>query len=284
MTDDRSTPPVRRPHDRAQDALRPLTLNTGALKFADGSAHIDLGDTRVLAAASLESRVPPFLEDRGEGWVTAEYAMLPRATQRRSAREVSRGRPSGRTAEIQRLIGRSLRAAVDRGRMPGFTATLDCDVLQADGGTRTASITAAYVALVEALGQAYLAGDLSDWPVVRQIAAVSVGIVDGTPRLDLEYEEDAAADVDLNVVGTADGEIIEVQGTGEQRSFTRAELDALLDLAFGGIAQLVAAQNTALAAILADVEALRTRGRQRTAPKSEASIWGGGGAKSRKRP
>jgi len=264
---------VERPHGRAIAALRPLGLATGALKFADGSAQIDLGDTRVLAAASLEQRVPPFLADQGRGWVTAEYAMLPRATPRRSVREVTRGRLGGRSAEIQRLIGRSLRAAVDARALGERTVTLECDVLQADGGTRTASITAAYVALVEALGRAFLAGDLATWPIRRQIAAVSVGIVGAHPLLDLEYVEDAAAAVDLNVVGTASGELVEVQGTGEKRSFTRAELDALLDLALDGIRELARAQDHALAGIMAEVDALRRRGRRRTEPRDESSMW-----------
>lgn len=266
-----------RPHGRARDALRPTTLATGALKFADGSAQIDVGDTRVIAAASVENRVPPFLIDQGRGWVTAEYAMLPRATPRRSRREVTRGRPGGRTSEIQRLIGRSLRAAVDLKALGERTVTLDCDVLQADGGTRTASVTAAYVALVEALGTAFVAGDLKAWPVVHQIAAVSVGIVDGRPLLDLEYIEDSAADVDLNVVATASGEIVEIQGTGEKRSFSRRELDQLLDLAFNGIASLVAAQNAALAEVLAEVEAFEARRRgpraSQAGPRDESSLW-----------
>ncbi len=262
-----------RPHGRTRDALRPTTLVTGALKFADGSAQIDVGDTRVIATASVENRVPSFLSDQGRGWVTAEYAMLPRATPRRSRREVTRGRPGGRTSEIQRLIGRSLRAAVDTKALGERTVTLDCDVLQADGGTRTASITAAYVALVEALGASFLAGDLKAWPMVRQIAAVSVGIVDGRPLLDLEYIEDSAADVDLNVVATSTGEIVEIQGTGEKRSFTRRELDTLLDLAFGGIETLVAAQNEALAGVLAEVEAVQNRRHQRSAPRDEQSLW-----------
>lgn len=263
-----------RPDDRALDGLRPIELRTGVLKFAEGSAQIDAGDTRVLVAASLEDRVPRFKADSGEGWVTAEYSMLPRATHTRSQREVQRGRPGGRTAEIQRLIGRSLRAAVDFKALGERTLTLDCDVLQADGGTRTASITAAYVAMAEALGKAYMAGDLTRWPLVRQVAAVSVGIVDGVPLLDLEYVEDSAADVDLNVIATADGELIEIQGTGEQRSFTRQELDQLLDLAMAGIGELTRLQNEALAPILDDVESLRQRGRRRTPPRDERELWG----------
>lgn len=263
-----------RPHGRAPDGLRPISLGTDALKFAEGSSEIQVGDTRIFVAATLENRVPPFLADQGRGWVTAEYAMLPRATLRRSAREVTRGRPGGRTAEIQRLIGRSLRAAVDFAALGERTVTLDCDVVQADGGTRTASITAAWVALVQALGNAYLAGDLDRWPVVRQIVAVSVGLVDGRPLLDLEYVEDSVADVDLNVIATADGELVEIQGTGESRSFRRGELDTLLDLAFGGIATLAEAQRAAVAETMSAVDELRRSGRRRTAPRDEASLWG----------
>lgn len=267
-------PTHRRPHDRAVDALRPLTITLDAMKFADGSAQIDCGDTRVLVAATVEQRVPPFLIDSGKGWVTAEYAMLPRATLRRSPREVTRGRPGGRTAEIQRLIGRSLRAAVDFRALGERTVTLDCDVVQADGGTRTAAISGAYVALVQALGRAFLAGDIERWPLVRQVAAVSVGYVEGTALLDLEYTEDRDAEVDLNVVGTADGELIEVQGTGEQRSFRRDELDTLLDLAQAGIARIAAAQRDVLGKMLDDVEALCRRGRRNTPPRDEGSLWG----------
>ena len=263
-----------RPENRDPHGLRPLRLTTGVLKFAEGSTEIQLGDTRVLAAATFESRVPRFRSDSGKGWITAEYAMLPRATHTRSQREVQRGRPGGRTAEIQRLIGRSLRATLDFEALGERTVTLDCDVLQADGGTRTASITAAWVAMVEALAQAFLAGDIDNWPVIRQAAAVSVGIVDGVPLLDLEYAEDSIAEVDLNVVATSDGELIEVQGTGEERSFRRDELDQLLDLAFGGIAQLVEAQNKVLAPTLAEVDALRQRGRGRTPPRDESQLWG----------
>ena len=265
---------ARRPDDRAQASLRPLQLETGVLKFAEGSAEIRLGETRVLAAATFENKVPRFRIDSGKGWVTAEYAMLPRATHTRSQREVQRGRPGGRTAEIQRLIGRSLRATMDFEVLGEKTVTVDCDVLQADGGTRTASVTAAWVAMVEALGMAFLAGDLERWPVIRQAAAVSVGLVNGVPLLDLEYSEDSVAEVDLNVVGTADGELIEIQGTGEERSFRREELDALLDLAFGGIAELVKAQNEVLAPLLAEVEARKGRRRGPAAPRDEGQLWG----------
>ena len=265
---------VARPHNRQADALRPIELRLGAMKFAEGSALIDAGDTRVLASASVESGVPRFRADSGQGWVTAEYSMLPRATHTRSRREVRKGHAGGRTMEIQRLIGRSLRMAVDFKALGERTVTLDCDVLQADGGTRTAAITAAWVALVEALARSFLAGDLPRFPIVRQIAAVSVGYVDGVPLLDLEYCEDSIAEVDMNIIATADGELIEVQGTGEQRPFQRRQLDTLLDLAFSGIGELVAAQNRVLEPILAEVEALRRKGRHRAQPRDEGELWG----------
>lgn len=270
-----STTPSPRPEGRALDALRPVRIETGVLKFAEGSALISLGDTRVLVAASVENRVPPFKKDSGEGWLTAEYAMLPRATHTRNQREVSQGKPSGRTAEIQRLIGRSLRAAVDLTALPDRTLTLDCDVLQADGGTRTAAVTGAYVAAVLALGRLAMTRDITTWPIRDQIAAVSVGIVGGTPRLDLEYVEDQVAEVDMNVVATAGGMLVEIQGTGEKRSFLRQEMDALVDLAFKGIAELAAAQNAVLATTLEEVnQALSKDRRKPAAPKSEKDLWG----------
>jgi ribonuclease PH len=270
-----STTPSPRPDGRALDALRPVRIETGVLKFAEGSALISLGDTRVLVAASVENRVPPFKKDSGEGWLTAEYAMLPRATHTRNQREVAQGKPSGRTAEIQRLIGRSLRAAVDLTALPERTLTLDCDVLQADGGTRTAAVTGAYVAAVLALGRLAMTRDITAWPIRDQIAAVSVGIVGGTPRLDLEYVEDQVAEVDMNVVATAGGSLVEIQGTGEKRSFRREEMDALVDLAFKGIAELAAAQNAVLAATLEEVQqALSKERRKPAAPKSEKDLWG----------
>jgi ribonuclease PH len=270
-----STTPSPRPEGRALDALRPVRIETGVLKFAEGSALISLGDTRVLVAASVENRVPPFKKDSGEGWLTAEYAMLPRSTHTRNQREVSQGRPSGRTAEIQRLIGRSLRAAIDLKALPDRTLTLDCDVLQADGGTRTAAVTGAYVAAVLALGRLALTRDITTWPIRDQIAAVSVGIVGGTPRLDLEYVEDQVAEVDMNVVATAGGLLVEIQGTGEQRSFRREEMDALVDLAFKGIAELAAAQNAVLAATLEEAQQSLSKDRRKpAAPKSEKEMWG----------
>ena len=269
------TPTPRRPDGRAADALRPVRITPGALKFAEGSVLIEVGDTRVLVAASVEARVPHFLKDKGQGWVTAEYSMLPRATHTRNTREVSQGRPSGRTSEIQRLIGRSLRAAVDMTAMPDRTLTLDCDVLQADGGTRTAAITGAWVAANLALARLLLTGDIAEWPVRDQVAAVSVGILGGLPLLDLEYVEDQAAEVDMNVVATAGGSVVEIQGTGEKRSFRREELDALVDLAFKGITELAEAQRAVLGPTLEEVRDVLARGRRRQAPaKSEKDLWG----------
>jgi ribonuclease PH len=264
-----------RPHGRAADALRPVRIEPGVLKFAEGSALIELGDTRVLVAASVENRVPSFLRDSGKGWVTAEYSMLPRATHTRSAREVSQGKPSGRTSEIQRLIGRSLRAVIDTTAMPDRTLTLDCDVLQADGGTRTAAVTGAYVAATLALAGLLLTGDITVWPLSAQLAAVSVGVVGGVPLLDLEYVEDQVAEVDMNVVGTADGSLVEVQGTGEKRSFRRGEMDAMIDLALKGIGELAAVQRQVLATTLEEVAAVQAKVHRRQAPaKSEKDLWG----------
>ncbi len=267
--------PSGRAGGRAADALRPIEIEVGAMKYAEGSALIAVGDTRVLVAASVENRVPPFLKDSGQGWVTAEYAMLPRATATRSAREVTRGRPSGRSAEIQRLVGRSLRAVVDRRVFPDRTVTVDCDVLQADGGTRTAAITAAYVALAQAFARMLLAGDITAWPLAEPVAAVSVGIVGGRALLDLDYAEDSAAEVDMNVVAESGGAIIEIQGTGEARSFERSELDALVDLALAGIRELADHQRRALAATQAEVDEVLARGKRPPAPaKDEKDLWG----------
>jgi ribonuclease PH len=265
----------RRSNGRAADALRPVHIELDAMKFAEGSALIEMGDTRVLISASVESRVPPFLIDSGRGWVTAEYAMLPRATHTRSQREVKRGKPSGRSSEIQRLIGRSLRAAVDLTAMPDRTISIDCDVLQADGGTRTAAITGAYVALAQALAQMLLTGEIPRWPLREQLAAISVGMVDGEPLLDLEASEDQNADVDMNVVASAAGNLVEIQGTGEKTLFSRAELDRLVDLAFKGIGELAEAQNRVLAATLAEVEAVQSKGQRESAkPRDEKGLWG----------
>ena len=268
------TPPPRS-FDRDASTLRPLSIELGVMKFAEGSALITLGDTKVLTTASVERRVPKFLEESPRGWLTAEYSMLPRATQTRSAREVTRGRPSGRSAEIQRLIGRSLRAVIDLEAIPGFTVTVDCDVLQADGGTRTASITAGYAAVAQALAQVLLAGDIDRWPLVDTLGAVSIGIVDGELRLDLDYSEDSRAQVDLNLVATGSGRVVEVQGTAEGRSFSRQELDAMVDLGFAGIRSLIAKQDEVLTAIRRDIAGVERRGRRRqAAPKSEAELWG----------
>jgi ribonuclease PH len=273
MNENRSS--GRRPDGRAADALRPVRLEAGVLKFAEGSVLIEVGATRVLVAATVESRVPPFLKDKGQGWLTAEYSMLPRATHTRSSREVNQGRPSGRTAEIQRLIGRSLRAAIDLSLMPDRTLTLDCDVLQADGGTRTAAITGAWVAACLALGRMLLTGDITAWPIRDQVAAVSVGLLDSVPLLDLEYVEDQVAEVDMNVIATAAGSLVEIQGTGEKRSFRREEMDALVDLAMKGIGELAEVQNRVLAPTLEEVQAILAKGKRKAAPaKSEKDLWG----------
>ena len=234
-----------RPDGRANHELRPTTIETGFQKYAEGSALVKTGDTWVLCAASVEETVPPFLAGRGVGWVTAEYAMLPRATHTRSGRA-----PGGRAKEIQRLIGRALRAGVDTAALGPRTLTVDCDVLQADGGTRVASITGAYVAVALAVRQLVARGLLPpEAAVMREpVAAVSVGIVDGEARLDLPYAEDSRAEVDMNIVMTRGGKLIEVQGTAERDPFSRAQLDALLDLASAGITQLCAAQARALEA------------------------------------
>src|SRR5690606_29042223 len=235
------------------DALRPTTIEIDVSKWAEGAALIATGDTRVLVTASVENRVPGFLAGSGRGWLTAEYSMLPRATSTRSTREVAQGRPSGRTAEIQRLIGRALRAALDPTALGERTVTVDCDVLQADAGTRTAAVTGGWVATALALSRLYLSGDLPGWPLANQVAAVSVGLVGGVALLDLDSAEDQSAEVDVNVVASVDGRLIEVQGTGERRSFERAELDRVLDLALAGIVRLGEAQRAAVAERLAAV-------------------------------
>ena len=228
---------------RRRDEIRPTSIETGVQSYAEGSALITMGDTRVLCAVSVEDSVPRFLRGSGRGWVTAEYAMLPRSTHTRTRRETT---PRGRTQEIQRLIGRSLRAAVDMHRLGERTLTVDCDVLQADGGTRTAAITGAYVALRHALNALRDNGNLGDLPVRSGVAAVSVGVVDGGAVLDLCYEEDHRAEVDFNIVMTDAGEFIEVQGTAEDGTFSRARLDELLSLAESGIAQLTEMQQSAV--------------------------------------
>jgi ribonuclease PH len=236
-------------HDgRMANALRPVRITRQFTKHAEGSVLIEFGDTRVLCTASVEDKVPPHQKGSGQGWVTAEYGMLPRATHTRSAREAAKGKQSGRTQEIQRLIGRSLRAVFDLSLLGERTITLDCDVLQADGGTRTASITGAYVAACDAVHQLMAQGKLSQSPVLNPVAAISVGIVQGVPVLDLDYVEDASCDTDMNVVMTGAGHFVEVQGTAEGVAFSRAEMDQLLSLADKGIAELIALQQAALKA------------------------------------
>lgn len=227
---------------RASDELRPVLITPSYLPYAEGSVLIEMGNTRVVCAASLEDRVPPFMRNSGQGWLTAEYAMLPRATQTRTAREIGRGGASGRTHEIQRLIGRSLRAVADMKALGERTITIDCDVLQADGGTRTAAITGSYVALALASNHLVKTGKISRSITADQVAAISVGIVDNTPLLDLKYDEDSRAEVDMNVVCTGDGRFIELQGTAEREPFTRAQMDELVALGVHGIEQLIAIQ------------------------------------------
>ncbi len=231
---------------RTPDQLRPLKITRNYTCHAEGSVLVEFGNTKVLCTASVEESVPPFMRGKGTGWVTAEYGMLPRATHTRSAREAAKGKQSGRTQEIQRLIGRSLRAVVDLAALGERQITLDCDVLQADGGTRCASITGASVALHDALNTLVASGKLTANPLRELVAAVSVGIVDGEPRLDLDYPEDSACDTDMNVVMTASGGLIEVQGTAEGAPFSRTELDILLTLATQGINDIIRAQSAAL--------------------------------------
>lgn len=233
---------------RADDEMRPITIVTDYLRFATGSALVSFGETKVLCAAAIEDRVPPFLKGQGMGWVTAEYALMPQSTAERTPRESSKGRIGGRTHEIQRLIGRSLRSVVDTRALGERTVTLDCDVIQADGGTRTASVTGAFVALCLALAKIRTAGTLRGWPVVDWLAAVSVGVVDGRPLLDLDYQEDSRAQTDMNVVMTGDGRYVEVQGTAEDAPFSKTELDVMLSLAGRGITALIEAQRGALLA------------------------------------
>lgn len=233
-----------RPSGRAVDELREISLERHYTRHAEGSVLVCFGDTKVICTASVEDRVPPFLRGRGQGWVTAEYGMLPRATGERSGREAARGRQGGRTLEIQRLIGRSLRGVVDLAALGECTVTLDCDVIQADGGTRTAAITGSFVALVDAVRTRGGGGARS--PIHGQVAAVSVGIYQGHPVLDLDYAEDSQAETDLNVVMNDNGGFIEVQGTAEGHAFRRGELDAMLNLAEGGITTVLELQRGAL--------------------------------------
>ena len=235
-----------RAQGRAADALRPVTITRRYTRHAEGSVLVAFGDTQVLCTASVEDKVPPFKRGSGEGWLTAEYGMLPRATHTRSDREAAKGKQSGRTQEIQRLIGRSLRSVFDMTALGERTISLDCDVLQADGGTRTAAITGAYVAAHDAVSWLLAQGKLAQSPIMGAVAAVSVGIVEATPLLDLEYVEDSACDTDMNVVMTDAGGFVEVQGTAEGAAFTRAEMDLLLGLADKGIRELIAAQRQVL--------------------------------------
>lgn len=227
---------------RAANELRPVKITPGFLPFAEGSVLIEMGQTRVICSASVDERLPPFLRNSGQGWITAEYSMLPRATQQRTSRETGRGGPSGRTHEIQRLIGRSIRAAANMRLLGERTITLDCDVLQADGGTRTAAITGAYVAFALAVNRLLVAGKIQRSIITNEVAAISVGVVENTPLLDLKYDEDSKAEVDMNVVCTGDGRFIEVQGTAEREPFSREQMDSLLELATTGLASLVARQ------------------------------------------
>jgi ribonuclease PH len=235
-----------RPDGRKDNELRPVRITRGFIKSAEGSVLIELGNTRVICTASVEEKVPPFLKDQKKGWLTAEYSMLPRATPTRTIRESTQGRIGGRTHEIQRLIGRSLRAIIDLEAIGERTLWIDCDVIQADGGTRTASITGAYIALVDAVRYMIKNGIIEKNPIKDYLAAVSVGIVNGSPRLDLCYEEDSIAEVDMNVVMTGSGEFVEVQGTAEGKPFKKETLDSLLRLAETGITKLINLQKELL--------------------------------------
>ncbi|MGZ5033039.1 MAG: ribonuclease PH [Usitatibacter sp.] len=237
---------MNRSFDRSADALRPVRFQRRYTRYAEGSVLIEMGHTLVLCTASVEEKVPPFLKGKGAGWVTAEYGMLPRATHTRSGREAASGKQSGRTQEIQRLIGRSLRAVTDTSLLGERQVTIDCDVLQADGGTRCASITGAMVALADAIAGLRAKGLVTADPLRDFVAAVSVGIVDGVPVLDLDYDEDSSCDTDMNVVMTGAGRFVEVQGTAEGAPFTREQMSSLLDLASSGISRLISLQRSAL--------------------------------------
>jgi len=237
---------LKREDNRELNQLREVKMITGFTIHAEGSVLIEMGQTKVICTASVSEKVPPFLRNKGKGWLTAEYSMLPRATGERTIREAAKGKLSGRTMEIQRLIGRSLRACVDLEKLGERTITIDCDVIQADGGTRTASITGGFTALAIAVKKLITDGKLKENPILSNIAAISVGKVDGEPMLDLKYTEDSAADVDMNVIMNSNNEFVEVQGTGEEATFTRAELNSLLDLAEKGIRELFEMQNAAI--------------------------------------
>jgi ribonuclease PH len=242
-------------HDgRAPQDLRPVTIQRGYIEHAEGSVLIEVGKTRVICTVTVEEKVPPFLKGKGEGWITAEYAMLPRATGQRNQREVTRGKQGGRTMEIQRLIGRSLRSVIDMKRLGERTLWVDCDVIQADGGTRTSAITGAFVAMVDAMQRLRANGQIDRLPITDYLAATSVGIIDGVPMLDLAYVEDSRAGVDMNLVMTGSGGLVEVQGTGEGGPFTRAQMDELMALAEGGIQRLVAIQRASLGGLGAEVD------------------------------
>jgi len=244
---------MRRDGRMPQD-LRPVEITRNYLAHAEGSVLIEVGLTRVICAVTVEEKVPPFLKGKGEGWITAEYGMLPRATNQRTQREVSRGKPSGRTMEIQRLIGRALRSVIDLKALGERTLWLDCDVIQADGGTRTASITGAFVAMVDALDRIRQNGWIDRLPVTDYLAATSVGIVDGTPLLDLAYEEDSRAEVDMNLVMTGSGGLVEIQGTGEEGPFSKEQFESLMRLAERGVERLIAIQRASLGALGAEVD------------------------------
>ena len=243
---EQANPQLRRPSGRRPEELRPVRMTRGYTRHAEGSVLVEFGETRVLCTASVEGRVPGFLRDKGVGWITAEYGMLPRSTHTRGEREATRGKQSGRTQEIQRLIGRALRAVIDLSLLGERTIHLDCDVLQADGGTRTAAITGAFVAAHDALSWMRAKEMIKALPVKDFVAAVSVGMMRGTPLLDLDYAEDVSCDTDMNVVMTGAGRYVEVQGTAERDPFARADLEAMLSQAAGGIAELVAHQRRAL--------------------------------------
>nr|WP_293959111.1 ribonuclease PH [uncultured Fusobacterium sp.] len=228
---------------RAENQLRKIKITRDFNLYAEGSVLIEFGNTKVICTASVSEKVPPFLKGQGKGWITAEYSMIPRATGERNQRESAKGKLSGRTMEIQRLIGRALRTAIDLEKLGERTVTIDCDVIQADGGTRTTSISGGYIALALAMKKLVNEGILAENPIISNVAAISVGIVGGTPMLDLKYSEDSAAEVDMNVVMNGEGRFVEVQGTGEEATYTRAELNELLDLAEAGINEIIELQN-----------------------------------------
>ena len=248
-----------RADERKVKDLRAIKIETDYIKHPEGSVLIEFGDTKVICNASIEDRVPPFLRGQGKGWITAEYAMLPRATQTRNIRESSKGKVSGRTMEIQRLIGRSLRSVIDLGAIGERTIWVDCDVIQADGGTRTASITGAYIAVVHALGTLLEKGKIKELPVQDYLAAISVGVLDGEEIVDLCYEEDSNAEVDMNVVMTGDGEFVEIQGTGEEATFSMKQLTTMLELASEAVSELMLRQKEAIGTWASAIENYKER-------------------------